>query len=95
MKRPESETVVKTVALADEGIHELVSAIETQLLMFNRQNAKKVHLLADKAWQIISAGRMSDIKKDTLFREISESVSSPDFNLYKYADKYRVSRNNV
>ena len=77
--------VLKTVASKQEGIVELLSAIE-QVMIQQRSGDKKSWLLAEKAWHIIQLRRMKGLTKKDLKDKIE--AESDQFNMYRFIKKY-------
>lgn len=79
--------VLQTVAVKKEGIREVQ---ETLIKLCEQKNelSKKATLLAEKAFQLIEAQRMQDIRKETLKKEIEEELIKGSFNLYRFAAKH-------
>jgi len=75
--------VIATMATEGKGIEELAQAIEAHDHS-PETNTRKPYLLAEKAYQLIQASRMTDIDKSTLLAEIQALVEKGDFNLYGY-----------
>ncbi len=74
--------VVRTIAVTGVGIPELIVKIgEHQTLSFNQ---KKISVLTEKAYRLISTKRMKDVDRTLLEKEISNLVKKEDFNLYKF-----------
>jgi LAO/AO transport system kinase len=80
-------SVIKTNALQEDGITELVAEIES---ISAKENTKKPYLLAEKAWRLIQNYRMKDLKKDKLQQEIAEAYHAR-FNLYQFIEKFKHS----
>ena len=77
--------LVKTIASQKEGITELKEKINGLNTRQNRD--RKLWLLAEKAYHLIRAKRMTDIDKKTL-REVIEKEEG-SFNLYRFVQKYQ------
>ena len=58
--------VLKTVATEKKGVEELAAAVEEYFAGQNSLPGKRLHLLAEKSWQLIQAERMSGISKKAL-----------------------------
>ena len=80
-------SVIKTNALQDVGILELIKEITSNK---TKENKKKYFLLAEKAWRLIENDRMKGIKKDKLQQEIAEAYHD-GFNLYQFIEKFKHS----
>jgi LAO/AO transport system kinase len=80
--------VVKTVATEGAGIGELGKEIDTFLQNRDEVPGKRVHLLAQKCWQLIQAGRMKDIHYSTLEKELEAASQKPGFNIYAFAKAF-------
>jgi LAO/AO transport system kinase len=76
--------VFKTLANKNEGIDELVSHIYSHTSSGNAKSG----LLAEKAWKLIQAERMSDVDKKELQQKIAEASKEKDFNLYRFIEEY-------
>jgi LAO/AO transport system kinase len=79
--------VLQTVAAKKEGIRE-VQEVLIKLCEQKNELSKKAALLAEKAFQLIEAQRMQDIRKETLKKEIEEELQKGNFNLYRFAAKH-------
>lgn len=80
--------VLKTIATKKEGIDEAAIAIENYLKTIGGTNTKKLQLLTEKCWQLIQSARMKDIDKQGLRNEISDALSTDNFNIYVLAKQY-------
>lgn len=80
--------VVKTVATEKQGVEELVNAVEAYLLEHNSLPEKRLHLLAEKSWQLIQAERMSNVSRNKLKEALEKALSKDDFNLYAFTDAF-------
>ncbi|MEO6288827.1 MAG: methylmalonyl Co-A mutase-associated GTPase MeaB [Ginsengibacter sp.] len=78
--------VLKTVASQKKGIHELYKKISDQNNSFSE--TKKRDLSFKKACSIIQAGKMKNIDKEQLKKELSEALLKEDFNIYNFAANY-------
>ncbi len=78
--------VIKTVATKQEGIDELLSAINKHQLV--ETNSKRSYLLAEKAWRLIQNKRMKGVSKEILQRQIGTEIQKKDFNLYRFIKKF-------
>lgn len=78
--------VVKTIASQKAGIEELYGHIQKLTRSENRK-ALKVHLLAEKTYQLIQQKRMKDVSIELLKAAISEQDIT-NFNLYRFAKKF-------
>lgn len=76
--------VIKSVATQQEGIHDVIRAIEQHHEQVSHQQQRHMLLLAEKAYQLIQHRRMKDISKQTLQQEIQQLVQEKAFNLYRY-----------
>lgn len=80
--------VVKTVALRDEGIEELVRALDAHRDHIHENRERKSLLLAEKAWQLIQYKRMRQVDRQGLLAEIRSQMDAPGFNLYRIVNRY-------
>jgi LAO/AO transport system kinase len=79
--------IIKTVATEKKGIDDLIQKIEWHESL-NEQNDKKIKLLTEKAYRLIEQKRMRGIDKTLLAEEINTNYKKPDFNLYRFIEKY-------
>lgn len=77
--------VVKTVATENKGIADLAANIDQYFNRLNTHTEHKIHLMAEKCWQIIQAQRMKDIDKKKIYTEITLKINDPGFNIYSFA----------
>lgn len=80
--------VVKTIATDGTGIAELASVVETYFEEHNSQPEKRLHLLAEKSWQIIQGQRMKDIDRRILTETLATALQQPGFNIYAFTKKF-------
>lgn len=79
--------IVKTTASQNQGVEELIAAIEN--CTNKTVNPKRKSLLfAEKAWKIIGHARMKNLSKAELIRAIEAETIQGDFHLYKFCAKY-------
>jgi LAO/AO transport system kinase len=83
----ETIPVVATVASKGEGVRELAEAVRAKMDE-KQEHEAHLHLLADRAYQLIQKKRMKDLQKDELRGLIERSLKSGDFNLYEFIDKF-------
>lgn len=75
--------VISVVAIKSEGIDELLLAINS-LHLNNRLDEKKVHLLAHRTWNLLSAQLMKRFQYEVLVNELKEAMQQTNFNIYRY-----------
>ncbi len=80
--------VIKTIASQQYGIDELASAIEDFLGLHAKFSAKRIHLLAEKCWQLIVNGKMNTIDMQKIEADLKILLNEKDFNMYAYARKF-------
>lgn len=78
--------VLKTIATSNTGIEELWNAIQNHNGL-KHDNDFKIHLLCEKAFQLILQNRMSSIKKQELFVKLNTEANKNGFNLYKFLNQ--------
>jgi LAO/AO transport system kinase len=74
--------VIKAVATKNEGVDELISAINKHHLI--GVNTKRPYLLAEKAFRLIQNHKMKGISKKELQQQIEMELKKTDFNLYQF-----------
>src|SRR5690606_31192262 len=79
--------VIKTVATENTGIEKLAEAIKT-CLSTELSSERKLLLLAEKCWQIISARRMKGISRNEILALLREHVNDPKFKLYNFVERF-------
>lgn len=79
--------VIKTVASQNEGVNELLKAIE-HLSKHHHSKEMKYWLLAERAFQLIQRKKMNDINKEKLKEEIKELSDKNSFQLYSFIKNY-------
>ena len=83
-----SKPVIKTSALQQEGVRQLMETIIAQSST-EGQEEKKILLLAEKLYRIIRKKRMHDVDKQDLSRKIKESIAANGTaNVYRMAEGY-------
>jgi LAO/AO transport system kinase len=78
--------VIKTTATENVGIAELGSAIDTFFSNKGAITEGKLNLLTEKAWQLLQAKRMKDLKKSFIRTELQVALNSNSFNIYTFVD---------
>jgi len=79
--------VFKTIAPEDKGVKELGDAIISQLANQNEVPEKRLHLLAEKCWQLVQSRRMKNMDPKRLRADLSKAMKKDDFNLYAFVKK--------
>jgi len=90
-QKPESIPVINTVADKAIGIEQLIKAIES---MSNKENTKRIFLLAEKAWKLLQHQKMKNFDKKQLQQDIMTASTSPGFNLYRFIDNFQQETKN-
>lgn len=80
--------VVKTIATNDTGLEDLNTAIDGYFREYHETSDKKLHLLTEKSWQLIQAGRMKGLNKAMLRNALTELVAQKNFNIYSFTRQY-------
>ena len=80
--------VLKTVATEKKGVEELAAAVEEYFAGQNSLPGKRLHLLAEKSWQLIQAERMSGISKKALKEALEKAMQKDGFNLYAFTSAF-------
>ncbi len=80
--------VLKTIASEEQGIAEVVSAIESHRDFVQSNEERKLEMFTMKAFQLIQQKRMRDVKKDDLKNSIRKNVKAGAFNLYRFVSQY-------
>lgn len=80
--------VIKTIATQQQGITELITALDGYREQIQGNLQRKALLLTEKAWQLIRHRRMQDVDKHALHREIQAQMHDPQFNIYRTVQQY-------
>lgn len=80
--------VIKTIATQEQGIDELIAALDAHRERIHGNLQRKAFLLTEKAWQLIRHRRMHDMDKQVLLRTISEQMEDPQFSVYRIVQQY-------
>jgi LAO/AO transport system kinase len=78
--------VIKTIALANEGIDELYAKI-LEASEHAGSAEKKLSLLTEQAYLLIQKKRMTDINRQALSEIIKKEMQKADFNFYRLINK--------
>jgi LAO/AO transport system kinase len=78
--------VVKCIATRNEGLDELISAIEKHAQFLQNKPSRHYQLMAEKAWQLIQEKRMQDISKLALPQQLEAAMQDPNFNLFRWIE---------
>jgi LAO/AO transport system kinase len=79
--------VVKCVAIQYIGIDELINVVQKHSHFISTNAARKIHLLTEKAYQLIQQKRMKDVSKMELYELIKNKISENDFNVYQIIER--------
>ncbi|MBL7765145.1 MAG: methylmalonyl Co-A mutase-associated GTPase MeaB [Chitinophagaceae bacterium] len=85
--------VLKCIASEQIGIDELLEEVERHGKYLKQFSERKIHLLAEKAWQLIQQKRMQDVRRSELYEAISKAVKSGHFHLYEWIDSFLEEKN--
>ncbi|GAB2697763.1 hypothetical protein GCM10027037_22390 [Mucilaginibacter koreensis] len=77
--------VFKTAATRHEGIEHIYNYIHTSAYT---ANTRRELLLTEKVYRLIQQKQMAGIDKKKLRQAITKAFVQPDFNLYRFADRY-------
>lgn len=80
--------VIKTVALQNIGVNDLLKEIE-RLIKHHHAKDKKYWLLAERAYQLIQQKKMRGIDKEKLKEKITELSNNNSFQLYSFIKNYK------
>ena len=80
--------VIKTIASEEQGIEEVIHAIESHQVFVNRNQDRKLEMYAMKAFQLIQHKRMKDVAREDLKIQIRKKIETGDFNLYQFVAHY-------
>ncbi|MES2779165.1 MAG: methylmalonyl Co-A mutase-associated GTPase MeaB [Bacteroidota bacterium] len=80
--------VIKTIATKNEGLSELLTAIENHGKS-DTHHLRKAVLVAEKALTLIKNMRTKDISFSQLLNEIKVALQDQNFNLYQYVSKFK------
>ncbi len=75
--------VIKTVATTGSGIEDLWSKAKSHNAV-NANKERNVHLMAEKAYQLILMDRMKKINKEDLFDKLETETNKNGFNMYQF-----------
>ena len=78
--------VVKCVASQYIGIDELINVVEQHAHFISTNAERKIHLLTEKAYQLIQQKRMKNVSKIDLYALIKNKMTESDFNVYQVVD---------
>lgn len=79
--------VVRTVATRGEGVAELLEAIDAHARS-PVSSARRLDLMADRAWHLVVKKRMKDVRKADLRERISALMALERFNLHSFIENY-------
>jgi LAO/AO transport system kinase len=83
--------VLKTVASKQEGISELMVAIQNHHLQSASVNQeRKIILTSDKIWRIIQAYKMKSVSKQKIMEIVAQQIRNGELNVYKIAEEFGV-----
>ena len=79
--------VIKTVAINNKGIDELVEAINSHHQL-NTYSDRKLHLLKEKAWSLLINKLQKTIDREKFFQQLNIEQNKTEFNLYQFVEQY-------
>src|SRR6476646_309860 len=77
--------IIKTTATEKKGIPELYKAIKNNL---PQNEEKRLSLLTEKAWQLLTQQKMNGVDKMKLRQSIEVGINDDNFNLYSFIENY-------
>jgi len=84
-KNPREVPIIKTTATEKKGISELYEAIKYN---FPQNEEKRLSLLTEKAWQLLTQKKMKGVDKMKLRQGIEAGTNDDNFNLYSFIENY-------
>ena len=85
-KKERKIPIIKTVAHERQGVHELIGAVKS-LQSTEKNDEKKLWLLAEQAFHLIQARKMDGIQKNQLKKMIEALIRKENFNLYRFVEE--------
>lgn len=79
--------VIKTVAIKQEGVEELLKAIHKHADQLTKNTERKAFLLTEKTVRLIQHLKMRNIDKRKINALILKRLEEKDFNLYLFVDE--------
>ena len=86
--------VHQVTAATGDGVPGLAQAIAAQISS-PKDDWRKAWLLAQRAWQIVAAGKMEGITIESIHSQIKEAIKTPDFQFYQFIQKNFFGANGV
>lgn len=87
LHQKEKETpVVLTIASNHIGIDNLLKAV-AGISQIHQQKDMKIHLLAHRAWNLLSSRMMEQYNYQQIFDELKSAATKSNFNLYQFIEK--------
>lgn len=80
--------VIKTVAIKQEGVSELIAALDAHRNQVQGNHQRRALLLAEKAYQLIQHRRMQQLNRQALLADVQRQMNDPQFNLYRIVQQY-------
>ena len=77
--------IIKTTATEKKGISELYEAIKNNL---PQNEDKRLSVLTEKAWQLLTQKKMKGVDKMKLRQSIKAGINGAHFNLYSFIEDY-------
>ena len=84
-KNAREVSIIKTTATEKKGISELYEAIKNNL---PQNEDKRLSLLTEKAWQLLTQKKMKGVDKMKLRQSIEAGINGDHFNLYSFVENY-------
>lgn len=82
--------IIRTVASQQQGIEELIAAIESDTQHESENRERRIWLLTSRLWQIIQRLRMQDLDRNEIRQLVEKTVSEGSFNLFRMAARFRL-----
>ena len=84
-KNAREVSIIKTTATEKKGISELYEAIKNNL---PQNEDKRLSVLTEKAWQLLTQKKMKGVDKMKLRQSIEAGINGDHFNLYSFVENY-------
>jgi LAO/AO transport system kinase len=88
--RTQAVPVFKTIAHEGKGVTQVIEWIDRARVT----NDRRIHLYVEKALKLIQNIRLNNISKKDLFEQIEKQQANPDFNIYRFVQRYLTLKQN-
>ncbi len=80
--------VLKTVATRQDGIEELIKALQNHNHLNSTNKERKFIFAKQKIWHLLTQQKMSTINQNKIWQQLKQQYDEPNFNVYNFLKEW-------